>query len=283
MFIIVDQKQRMSSKQWHDISLIIVVVLGMVITIVLDSAEFLRILFGLPFILYLPGYVLTSSLFARQQTLTTIERNGLAVGLSIAAITLIAPILDALGYDLSLWPIILGESTLITIGTLLMILRRWQLGTEAYAPNLPQFVRHAWPAMLIAILLIGGAVRLLVTVDSAANYTEFYLLQDNGVGNYPRASAVGESVSTELTVINNERDSHRYFYEIRAVDSWNNDRTRQLFISEPFALDRGATHSEIASWQMPWAGNDQQVHFLLFIDDVPEPYRELTLWLNVSD
>jgi uncharacterized membrane protein len=34
---------------------------------------------------------------------------------------------------------------------------------------------------------------------------------------------------------------------------------------------------------MPVAGDDQQVQFLLYIDDQSEPYRQLRLWLNVLE
>jgi hypothetical protein len=34
---------------------------------------------------------------------------------------------------------------------------------------------------------------------------------------------------------------------------------------------------------MPFAGSDQQVQFYLYIDDDPQPYRQLTQWLDVIE
>jgi uncharacterized membrane protein len=49
----------------------------------------LWILFGLPFVLFVPGYVLIAALFPRADDLDWIERIALSFGLSIAVVPLI--------------------------------------------------------------------------------------------------------------------------------------------------------------------------------------------------
>ena len=60
---------------------IITVLLIIVITFFPSSA--LRIVLGLPFVLFLPGYMLIAALFPRKNQLDVIERIALSLGLSI--------------------------------------------------------------------------------------------------------------------------------------------------------------------------------------------------------
>src|SRR6185312_392561 len=63
----------------------------------------LRIAFGLPLIVFIPGYALTSALFPTNQGLDGLERIALGFGLSLAQIPLIA-----LGIEFSPWRLTLG-------------------------------------------------------------------------------------------------------------------------------------------------------------------------------
>lgn len=54
----------------------------------LDSTA-LRIIFGIPLVLFLPGYALIAALFPGKNDLDTIERIALSFGLSIAIVPLI--------------------------------------------------------------------------------------------------------------------------------------------------------------------------------------------------
>ena len=66
----------------------------LIFIIALFPSSVLRIILGLPFILFLPGYTLTAALFPRRTDLGSIERVALSFGLSIAVVPLIGLILN---------------------------------------------------------------------------------------------------------------------------------------------------------------------------------------------
>src|SRR2546422_6641126 len=70
------------------------------IVLAVPDAKPVRVVFGLPFVLFFPGYALIAALFPRKQDLDTIERIALSLGLSIAVVPLIG-----LGLNYSPWGI----------------------------------------------------------------------------------------------------------------------------------------------------------------------------------
>ena len=69
----------------------------------LDIEGAIRIILGLPFILFIPGYILVFSLFPEKKTdhgIDIIERIALSLGLSLAVVPLIG-----LGLNYTIWGI----------------------------------------------------------------------------------------------------------------------------------------------------------------------------------
>ncbi len=69
------------------------VILILIIALAPDI-QALRIILGLPFILFFPGYTLITALFPKKSDLGAIERVALSFGLSIAVVPLIGLILN---------------------------------------------------------------------------------------------------------------------------------------------------------------------------------------------
>src|SRR3990172_1860204 len=70
------------------------------------SETFLRIILGIPMVLFIPGYVLTAALFPRKNDIDGTERVALSFGLSIAVIPLIGLLLNFIS-EIKLFPILL--------------------------------------------------------------------------------------------------------------------------------------------------------------------------------
>ncbi len=88
----------------------------------------LRIIFALPLLLFLPGYVLIAVLFPRREELSGIERFTLSIGLSIAIF-----VFDGFAISVTAWrfrpePIILSLALITLILTLI---------TSQAVPQLP--------------------------------------------------------------------------------------------------------------------------------------------------
>jgi uncharacterized membrane protein len=150
--------------------------------------------------------------------------------------------------------------------------------------SLPAFERRIYRLCAAALLLAGLAAAWVFLVPSPAEFmTEFYILGQEGLAeDYPRQAAPGESLTVTMGIHNLERGEAGYRVEVWAVDPWTEQR-QQVGAAGPLTLNREAGVEQSLTWQMPWAGQDQQVFFWLFINDEPEPYRQLRLWLNVVE
>lgn len=122
----------------------------------------LRLVLGLAYVLFVPGYCLTAALFPRADDIDGIERIGLSLGLSVAWISVLALILDWLPWGLRLWPIVLGELASIAIFAGIALWRRSRLpAAEAYAPDLACGIPRprAGTVHLVRRYRPGGATR----------------------------------------------------------------------------------------------------------------------------
>jgi uncharacterized membrane protein len=255
-----------------------------------------RLLLGLAFVLYIPGYWLTAALFPGRENLNGIERTGLSLGLSVAVVPLLALILDKLPWGLRLWPILAGEYAATFVFMAAAGWRRMHLPPQlAYIPEMRLQPGLWWRGLtpgdkrlskfiLIALLLAGLATAWIFLVPSPDQFmTDFYMLGPEGLAeNFPRQAAPGEQLSLTMGLSNKERESMTYRVEIWAMDPLE-DKREKVGESIPITLQPGESIEWPLSWSMPWPGDDQQVEFLLFHDDDPDPYRQLRLWLNVTD
>lgn len=257
----------------------------------------LRLVLGLAYVLFVPGYCLTAALFPRADDIDGIERIGLSLGLSVAWISVLALILDWLPWGLRLWPIVLGELASILLFMAVALWRRRRLpAAEAYAPDLawrprpwwrslPQFERRIYGLAAAALLVAGLAAAWVFLVPSPSQFmTEFYMLGPERLAeNFPRQAAVGQEIGVTLGLMNRERDARNYRVEVWAVDPWTEGRRQLVARDGPLELPVGHGREWPIAWQMPWAADDQVVELLLFSGDGAEPYRSLRLWLNVVE
>ena len=65
----------------------------LVASIILFPSNILRIILGIPFLLFFPGYALAAALFTKGRGMDAVERVALSFGLSIAVVPLIGLIL----------------------------------------------------------------------------------------------------------------------------------------------------------------------------------------------
>ena len=92
----------------NELLLINIVSLILIAIISLTSLKVARIVIGLPFILFFPGYSLISALFPKRKSLDSIERVALSFGLSIAVVPLIGLILNYTPWGIRLYPILVS-------------------------------------------------------------------------------------------------------------------------------------------------------------------------------
>jgi len=256
----------------------------------------IRLLLGLPFVLYLPGYWFIGILFPQRDDLDTWERIGLSLALSVAWVSILALILDRLPWGIQLGSILVGEQLFIFIFMGITLIRRIRLSPETvYLPE-PIRPRKWWQtqpkrdqSMYLVLFGILGLAMIAVswiflTPSPASFLTEFYILGPEGLAeNFPREAAVGEQLSVTMGIKNQEGEDHNYHIEVWAEDALDQSKRSQVGGLSQFTLSAGQEIEFPIRWAMPWAGDDQIVNFLLYIDDQPEPYRNVRLWLNVTE
>jgi uncharacterized membrane protein len=256
----------------------------------------LRLLLGLAYVLYVPGYCLTAALFPRSDDLGGIERLGLSLGLSVAIVPLLALLLDRLPWGLRLWPILLGEYGVIMLCSAVAVVRRMRAKSgRAYVPelswrlwpwwrSLPNLERRIYTLVagtLLIALLCSTWVLLVPAPDSFM--TEFYILGEQGrAEDYPRQAMPGQQIAITAGVSNHERAAANYRIEVWASDRWNAAQRVLVAQQGPIELAPGQEQRLPLSWSTPALGDDQSVELLLFRDGVAEPYRRLQLWVDVG-
>lgn len=293
----------------------------------------LRVVFGLAFVLFVPGYALISALFPEVSDtpdtagetesserepagIDGIERVALSFGTSIALVPLIGLVLNFTPFGIRLAPIVIsvGGITLVFVAVAAQRRRalppaeRFRVPYETWLADArtelfePETRTDAALNVLLAVSVIiaVSSVGYAVAVpQQGESFSEFYLLTEGDDGElvadgYPTEYTRGESGSLVVGVTNQEHESAQYtvLVQLQRVEVANNSTT----VLEASRLNRWQVqlaHNE--TWRLQhtvtpeMSGDRLRLAYLLYKGSPPaEPtvdnaYRELHLWINVSD
>ena len=183
-----------------------------------DMEGTVRIILGLPFLLFIPGYLLSFVLFPLRKTNTgidAIERMALSFALSLAIVPIIGLGLNYTSWGLQLVPILLSLLAFI-IGVGAIALYRWyRIPSEERLitvltlslPKLEKNLDSVLTIILVASIIIAPASLTYVILSSRTGkpFTEFYLLNPDGIiGGYQRDLAIGENTNVIIGIANHE-------------------------------------------------------------------------------
>lgn len=247
----------------------------------------MRLIFGLPFVFFAPGYALLAALYGNNDWLSHEERFWASFGLSVVATSLLGLIVGfAIGNDLRLAYSVL----LIWVAglTAIAVVRRQKMKSPASLPgyallNLGLLTKlkpqSGWQSVeLIVILLVALAAGRLLWVSSQAKpqFTEFYLLGEEGaMGNYPEYIGIDDPVSMIIGVISHEKEGTPYALYYNVNDGEN------VFI-EQFALNRAQRKESEVILSLPEAAGQYKITFSLYMNGDPYPYHTNYVWLTRS-
>ncbi len=273
-----------------------------VITISPDSP--LRVVLGLPYLLFFPGYVLVSFLFPEEEPLDKIERIALSFGLSIAITPLIGLLLNYL-WNISLTPILTSLSIFILVFSALAYLRRAAIPLEERFSIYIEVERPPWEeydaidkALVIGTVVLllvsaGLAVHIINTPRTGERFTQFYVLGSQGMAyDYPDQLQVGEATTIFVGVINNEHQEVDYTLVVglgRDLDSMTSlgDFTDHLefpsnntYYETELTLEHLERMEYNISFSIQEPGEYRFVMYLLRDGDI---YRNLHLWIDVRE
>lgn len=259
------------------------------VLIVLDISGTVRIVLGLPFVLFFPGYTLIAALFPARDDLDGIERVALSFGLSIAVVPLLGLILNYTPWGIRLYPILLTLLIFTMIMTVIAICRRNRLQEEKRFTISFSIETMKWGGLsrldkVLSVALVGAIVFAIGSIYYVATtpkigekFTEFYILGPGGKAEgYPRDLKIGEEGEVILGAVNHEYRTVSYTAEVRANGYIKNK-------VGPFELSQEQKSEETVSFKVYQPYENLKVEFLLFKDGESDPYRSLHLWVNVNE
>lgn len=271
----------------NDMVFIVVLSLLLAAVIALQDSGALRIILGLPYVLFFPGYCLIAALFPAKNDLDGIERTALSFGLSIAVAPLVGLALNYTPWGIRLAPVFTALFVFIAAMSAVAFFRRRKLPEEErYFPvlevNLPRWAdmtrldKILSAVLIAAVLFAAGSIYYVVTTPKTGEkFTEFYILGAGGKAEgYPREIKAGEKGEVIAGIVNHEYETVKYLVEIK-VDGERPDRLG------PVELEHGQKREERLFFSSTRPQKDAKVEFLLYREGDTEPYRSLHLWVDV--
>ena len=151
----------------NELLLVNILTILLIIIITFFPSDVLRIILGLPFVLFFPGYTLIAALFPRRNALDSIERVALSFGLSIAVVPLIGLILNYTPWGIKLEPILVSLTIFIVVTSLIAWYRRHRLAeverfTVSFNFSLSPWRGQSSVDKILSIILIAAVLGAIV-------------------------------------------------------------------------------------------------------------------------
>jgi len=265
---------------------ILVVILVLAITFI--PSNVLRIILGIPFLLFFPGYTLMAALFTKKEGMSNIQRITLSCVLSIAVVSLVGFILNYTPWGIRLEPVLYSVASFIFITSLVAWLRRTRLTEyERFAIQF-QVTMPGWGTgwhrvltitLAIAVLgALGALGYVIATPKVGETFTDFYILgQEGKSANYTSEIKVGEEGRVTVGIVNHEGKEVSYRVEV-VIGSEKSAKVGPVVLA-----DEQKWEGEVG-FVPETPAEDQKIEFLLYKDDEVEPCLEpLYIWVDVNE
>jgi uncharacterized membrane protein len=266
---------------------ILTIALFLIIIFLPDSL--LRIILGIPFILFTPGYSFAAALYPRKTGLSRMERLMWSFGLSIVTVPLLGLVLNYTPLGIRLYPVAITIAVFIFIMSAIAWYRRHRLPEhERFGISLT--VSSPWkgkttPDRVLSVLLVVAVLGVLgvigyriATPNEDAKFTELYVLNAEGIAaDYPENLTVGREAAVIIGIGNSEYRQVTYRLDVLI------DGTVVSSIG-PITLEQGETWKNEVTFTPERAGKNEEVEFSLYEDGEDEPVvAPLHLWVNVRE
>lgn len=251
-----------------------------------------RIVLGVIFLLFFPGYTMMAALFPRRDVMQLIERIVLSFVLSVALVPLVGLILNYTPWGIRLWPIFVSIASLVFVFSFIALYRRkylpkderFELRVHIGKLKIPRWGgatkldKVLYSLLILSVLGAIGALFYVVTTPKAGDvFTDFYVLGSGGMAQeYPRQLLLGEQSEVTLGIVNHEHQDTSYRIEV-------------LFNGEENQVIGPVVLADEEKWENKFAlvltkaGKNQKVEFFLYKGGETEPSLTLHLWLDVIE
>lgn len=256
-----------------------------------------RIVIGLIFVLFLPGYSLIAFLFPRKKDLDAVERIALSFGLSIALVPLVGLILNYT-FGIRLMPVLLSLAALTILLSIAAYFRRLSVPEEdrfgfdirALFKGFDEFKEASRTDKILTVILLASIlasiftlIYVIVTPKQGERFTEFYILGEKGkASDYPTKLWAGQNATVIIGIVNHEYRTVNYTVEIWLVNaSYESNKTviHSMYFLDSFNVTLDHTPVSIeGNWTPQWEmlynfsidkPGRYKIWFLLFKDYAP--------------
>jgi uncharacterized membrane protein len=263
------------TRTWTDLILINLLVLILVIIVLCFPSNVMRVILGIPFLLFFPGYI--------------VKRVALSFGLSIAVVPLIALILNYTAWGVTLESVLSSVSIFIVIMSVITLVRRKRLpererfGT-GFRLSMPGWRGNIWDkalTVLVVLLMLGAMAAAGYTIAASVDgqkFTEFYILGEYGeAGDYRQSVTVGHKVEVTVGIVNQESEVVSYQLVVML------DGVRKTEVG-PIVLAADEKWEQVVSVTPDEPGSKQKVELLLYKDGEANLYKgPLCIWVDVIE
>ncbi|MCK4733863.1 MAG: DUF1616 domain-containing protein, partial [Methanophagales archaeon] len=250
----------------------------------------LRIIFALPLLLFLPGYVLIAAMFPKREELSGIERFTLSIGLSIAIF-----VFDGFAISVTAWrfrpePIILSLALITLILTLITSIVRWRIPKEGRfylnfsifsqffeslrSEEKPSEIERALIIALVgSIIIASGMLAYAKITFEEEQFTAFYILGEGGKAeNYTKEVYLLEPSSMIVGIENYEHAPANYTLQVNLGG--------YPLYEQQIKLEHGEKWEDVVSFTPKQVAKHAKLEFVLYKEGSTDPYRSVHLWVD---
>lgn len=259
------------------------------IPVVLLTQGVVRIVLGVAFVAFLPGYALLAALFPTKHRLGGIERMVLSFLLSIAVTPLIGLMLNFTHWGIKTDAIVAGVASFVLATAGIALLRRRWLSEEESPDYCMRLVMPRFGGgsrvdkvlfCFLLVLVVASTVALayvLVTPTPVEKFTEFYLLGSGSMTeDYPQQAVVGQSILIPMAIVNHEGADNSY----RVQTTIDEEVMQQI---GPIEIPDGGKWEDRATITPRVADESERVQFDLYREGESVAYLTVHIWLDVRD
>ena len=279
----------MRTKIAGDLVLLNLLVLALVFAILFFPSNVARIILGLPFVLFFPGFVLVAALYPTKDQVDGVQRLALSLGLSIVVVSLIGLALNYTPWGITLESVLYSIAAFVLAMSVVAWIRRRALPSPqrsggGFRLKIPAWQGSRWDkglSVLLAVSVVGALVMagyVIVKPKVGERFTEFYLLSMEGKAvHYPTEAVMGRELEVIVGIINQEHETADYQLAVTLDGVRNRD-------IGPITLGHGEKWQQPVSFTPDKPGEGQKVEFLLYRAGDTEPYLEpLRLWISTRE
>ncbi len=252
--------------------------------IIVFLSDFFKVLIGLPYVLFVPGYLMTTVFFPKSDNIEGFARLTLSVGLSIIIVPLIGLINNYLPWGITLLPMMIS----LTVFNIIFIVLGWLIRKKLPAKqrfSIQSILKQEFKKnRIMNSLMLFVCFTILITLiciifapNKSDCFTQFYITgQDGTASGYPKILTTGKAEFVKLNVENNENKKTDYKIVIKIDGS--------ITQTKNISLNHLEKWDDVISIISNTPKDAVKVDFVLYKDnEFKTPYRQLYFWIKVGD